>query len=185
MTAETLLAIDYVLHWEDADLSGKVTEDRGGKTRFGISQHANPDLDDANFYNLPTEQALIKAREIYATRYAAGIQADKIWNDSVRSKILDMRVNMGIAGVKIAQQAVGTKEDGGVGNITLQLWNGSSPHALLSRLATLSVAAYNSIPGTEEEHLSWQTRGKCLGKVGNDLLLYRSKPNVAEVPLSQ
>jgi lysozyme family protein len=180
-----LLAIDYVLHWEDSTLSGKVTEDKGGKTRYGISQHANPDLTDTNFYSLTEPYALQRAKEIYATRYAAGIQADKIVNDSVRSKILDMRVNLGVAGIKIAQQACGAKEDGGVGVITLQLWNGSSPHALLSRLATLSVAAYNSIPGTEDEHVSWQNRGKCLGKVGNDLLLYRSKPNVEQVSVSQ
>jgi lysozyme family protein len=173
-----LIAIDYVLHWEDSTLEGKVTGDRGGKTRFGISQRANPDLTDTNFYALSLPFGLQKAKEIYATRYCPRIQADAITNDRVRSKILDMWVNMGVEGIRIAQKAIGTKVDGGVGLITLQGWNGASPASLLSRLATLSIATYEDLPGTMEEHISWENRGKCLGKVGEDLLLYRSIPNV-------
>jgi len=38
-------AIEFVLRHEDAKLSGAVTHDSGGTTKFGISQKAHPNID--------------------------------------------------------------------------------------------------------------------------------------------
>src|ERR1700722_18248436 len=119
--------IDYILHWEDPDRTGEVTFDEGGKTRYGISQKANPDLNDTNFYKLAEPYALAKAKEIYVQRYLSRIQAISIVNPGVRNKIADMFVNMGFKGIYLAQEAVGVVADGGVGNITLTHWNMANP----------------------------------------------------------
>jgi lysozyme family protein len=159
-------AINYVLHWEDATLSGKVTTDKGGKTRFGLSQRGNPDLTDENFFSLPKAEALAKAREIYKTRYARVVHANEINNEAVRAKVLDMYVNMGVHGVKIIQRAVGQVEDGSFGPLTLAGVNGVTPTNLTLRLANMSCAYYDTLDGTPAEKASWRRRGRCMGILG-------------------
>jgi lysozyme family protein len=176
MKTTTDSAIDYVLHWEDSTLSGVVTTDKGGKTRFGISQKANPDLTDTNFYMLITAVALKKARQVYTARYASKVQTDKIFSVAVCSKILDMYVNMGTEGIILAQNCVGVKADGGVGNITLAHWNMADPDGLLQHLANVSVSYYRNLNGSLKEHEAWEERGSTLGVVGKRSMPYGKVP---------
>lgn len=162
-------AIDYTLFWEDEKDTGEVTEDRGGKTRFGIAQKWHPELTDANYYNQPKEIAVRIAAQVYANEYASRVRVDDITDIRVGAKIHDMYVNMGVEGLYLAQRAVQTIEDGGVGPQTLMLWNSASPDRLLWRLATLSVARYSSLEGSKEEHEDWFRRGSCLGQLGTNL----------------
>jgi lysozyme family protein len=171
MNPLNLPVFDYVMHWEDDGLTTKVTEDQGGKTRLGISQRANPDLTDTNFYQLEPRYAIEKAKELYEQRYFDKVRTELITDQRIRCKIADMQVSMGTEGILIAQNAVGVKQDGGVGDITLRGWNSSQPDALLYRLATLSLAWYNKIEGSENEHKSWERRARALGDLVNVMKL--------------
>jgi lysozyme family protein len=172
--------IDYVMFWEDEKLEGKVTSDAGGRTRFGLASKYNPQLTDANFYDAPKEDAIAMARFVYMTKYGKFVQADKITNERVRAKVLDMYVNMGEEGAKLVQRACGAHEDGGIGSETLTLLNSASPDRVLSRLATLSLARYNMLEGSADEHTSWNNRGKCLGKIGVNMTFGQGGPKTNE-----
>lgn len=173
-------AIDYVLYWEDTELSGKVTTDGGGKTRFGLSQRAHPSLNDGNFYVLPTAKALVKAKEVYVNEYCVPAQLEKIFDPSVRNKVLDMFINMGREGIMLAQQAVGLKQDGGVGPKTLNGWNSCAADALVWKLANLSLTHYSLLDGSADEHASWKKRAQCLGKIGVNMTLGLGGPKPHE-----
>lgn len=172
--------IDYVMFWEDEKLEGKVTSDAGGKTRFGLASRYNPDLTDANFYDAPKEDAIAMARFKYMTKYGKFVQADKIVDERVRAKVLDMYVNMGEQGMILVQRAVGAHEDGGMGHETLTLLNGASPDRVLTRLVNLSLARYSTLKGTDDEHTSWANRGKCLGKIGVNMTFGQGGPKTNE-----
>src|SRR5579872_2531020 len=123
-------AITFVLRNEDPHLSGVVTEDSGGRTRFGIAERFHPDLGD-EFYAGPAEAELETAREIYREDYWRWIQGDEIHDQSVATKLLDMVVNMGIRqAVVLCQRAVNAvaeaelAEDGIFGLRTLVAVNG-------------------------------------------------------------
>ena len=87
--------------------------DRGGKTKFGISQHAHPDIDIAT---LTIEQA----QDIYLADYWHANQCGEM-PLPVGFALFDAAVNHGnTQAVKMLQQALGVTQDGIVGPITLQ-----------------------------------------------------------------
>src|SRR5690348_11903465 len=88
-------ALAFVLRNEDAQLSGVVTQDSGGRTRFGIAERFHPGLGDT-FYTESTERALDIAREIYRSEYWNPIRGDEIRDQQVATKMLDMAVNLGV-----------------------------------------------------------------------------------------
>lgn len=84
-------AIDNVLKSEDPHLSGKVTNDTGGLTKYGISQNAFPGVD---IKNLSLEQA----RAIYKSKYWDAIGGDKL-PKNIQNDALDAAVNQGVGNV--------------------------------------------------------------------------------------
>ena len=91
--------------------------DPGGKTNFGISKRAYPDLDIKNL----TRQ---KAKEIYKSDYWDPLNLELISNANICLDIFDMAVNSGKSrAVKMAQKLAGTDEDGGMGVITAKAIN--------------------------------------------------------------
>jgi len=99
-------AFDFVMNHEDPHRTGKVTEDAGGRTRFGIAQKFHPELPE-EFFTGPAEDALKRAEEIMRRDYWQSMRLDEINNQNVANKLFDMAVNMGVhqAGV-YAQRAV-------------------------------------------------------------------------------
>src|SRR5215510_960698 len=110
-------AITFVLHNEDAHLSGVVTEDAGGRTRFGVAERFHPELGDA-FYEGSAESALETARQIYRADYWRAICGEEIKDPAVATKLLDMAVNMGVRqAIVLCQRALNSmgfplREDG-------------------------------------------------------------------------
>src|SRR5213082_3193570 len=88
-------ALVFVLRNEDPHLSGIVTEDSGGRTRFGIAERFHPELGE-EFYFGWTDAALEAARDIYRLEYWRAIRGDGILDQRIATKMLDMAVNMGV-----------------------------------------------------------------------------------------
>jgi lysozyme family protein len=105
-------AITHVIVEEGGYVDDPV--DRGGKTRFGISQKSYPDLDIAS---LTREQA----ENIYFTDYWLSIRGDRLPH-AVAFSVFDCAVNMG-AGTssKLLQRAVGVGDDGIIGSRTIAM----------------------------------------------------------------
>ena len=93
-------------------------DDKGGLTKFGISQRAFPDEDIAKL----TE---VEAKQIYLEHYWKPSKAERL-PESIRETYFDMVVNMGQRrGVKILQEACNQKGakldvDGRIGPKTIK-----------------------------------------------------------------
>jgi lysozyme family protein len=141
--AEFKPAFDFVMAHEDPHRTGKVTEDAGGRTRFGIAQKFHPELPEA-FFTGPAEDALKQAEEIMRGDYWRPMRLDEINNQNVANKLFDMAVNMGVhqAGVYAQRAANGIiqargaqppsaalVEDGVIGEKSLAAVNALDPIA--------------------------------------------------------
>jgi lysozyme family protein len=88
-------AFDSTMKHEDPHLSGVVTMDAGGRTRFGIAQKFHPELTES-FFDGPAEEALAAAERIEEHDYWKPMRLSEIKNQNIANKIFDMGVNMGI-----------------------------------------------------------------------------------------
>lgn len=163
-------ALALVLRNEDPHLSGVVTEDSGGRTRFGIAERFHPDLGNM-FYTESAEKALGVAREIYRSEYWKPICGDEIHDQQVATKMLDMGVNMGVRqAIVLCQRALNgcsafqLTEDGHIGSGTMAAINGCDAAVLLIYLREMCAAFYQHLaavrPDMQEYLRGWLARAR-------------------------
>ena len=163
-------ALAFVLRNEDPHLSGVVTEDPGGRTRFGIAERFHADLGDA-FYTESAETALDIAREIYRSEYWNPICGDEIRDQQVATKMLDMAVNMGVRqAILLCQRALNASatfrlaEDGVLGSRTIAAINGCDAAVLLVHLRETCAGFYRHLaavrPEMQEYLHGWLSRAR-------------------------
>jgi lysozyme family protein len=163
-------ALAFVLRNEDPHLSGVVTEDSGGRTRFGIAERFHPNLGH-EFYTGPAEAALRTAREIYRNDYWKPICGDEIEDQLVAAKLLDMAVNTGVRqGIVLCQRALkasttfGLDEDGLFGEQTLAAINECDPALLLVHLRENCEDFYQQLaakrPASQKYLRGWLLRAR-------------------------
>ena len=154
--AEFEKAITFVLRHEDFHLTGVVTEDAGGSTRFGIAERFHPELGD-EFYKGSAESALKVAREIYRSNYWQPIHGDEIDDQAVAKKILDMAVNMGVRQTIVlcqrALNAMGSqlRDDGVCGARTLAAINAANAALLSAYLREACEGFYQHVVSVRPE----------------------------------
>jgi lysozyme family protein len=148
-------AFHFTMQHEDPHLSGVVTTDAGGRTRFGIAQKFHPDLAES-FFDGPAEDALDLAEEMEERDYWRPMRLAEIASQSVASKLFDMGVNMGIhqAG-HLAQRAANVLlqgaglphlvEDGVIGNATIAAINSADPEQLHQLLCQFCAEFYRHV----------------------------------------
>jgi type VI secretion system secreted protein VgrG len=107
--ADAETAISFVMLQEDETLSGKVTDDAGGKTRLGIAEKFHPVLAMTDFYTCPVAEALPIARKMYLTGYWAPMNGNPITSQDLANRLLSFCINMGTeTAVMILQQSLNT-----------------------------------------------------------------------------
>jgi lysozyme family protein len=105
-------AIANVIHEEGGYVDDPV--DRGGKTRFGISQKSYPKLDIASL-------TLEQAEHIYYTDYWVSIRGDRLPH-AVALVVFDCAVNQGVGTAsKLLQRAISAEADGIIGSRTVAM----------------------------------------------------------------
>jgi lysozyme family protein len=144
-------AFEFLMDHEDRHRSGMVTEDNGGRTRFGIAEKYHKDL-PVDFYSCPNENALIIAEQIANSEYWSRIRAAEIESQPVATKLLDMAFDMGVREASIlAQRAVngllmGSRStvgvDGVIGDKTIAGINRCVPADMVETLCNLSKVFY-------------------------------------------
>ena len=163
-------ALVFVLRNEDPHVSGVVTEDSGGRTRFGIAERFHADLGNA-FYTESAETALDIAREIYRSEYWNPICGDEIRDQQVGAKMLDMAVNMGVRqAIMLCQRALNAcatvqlAEDDVLGSRTMAAINGCDAAVLLIHMREMCAAFYQHLaaarPEMQEYLRGWLTRAR-------------------------
>jgi lysozyme family protein len=148
-------AFNFAMHHEDPHLSGVVTTDAGGRTRFGIAQKFHPDLTDS-FFDGPAEDALELAEEMEERDYWRPMRLGEIASQVVANKLFDMGVNMGIhqAG-HLAQRAANVllqnaglphlAEDGVIGGATIAAINSAEPEQFHQLLCQFCAEFYRHV----------------------------------------
>lgn len=154
-------AFDFLMRHEDPGLTGKVTRDSGGLTRWGISQNAYPNLDIANL-------SLEDAGNLYRNDYFKPIRGYDYLSQDVANKLLDAAVNMGVhMASKLAQECANlcgqdVHEDGVIGTFTVNAINAINPILFLDKYRELLTAHYKDIAAArpdEAKYLNgWLTR---------------------------
>lgn len=161
-------AFDFVMVNEDSTLSGKVTVDEGGRTRFGVAEKYHGNLAD-DFFTGDKEKALEEASVIYRDEYWNAISGDEIVDQDCANKLLDMCINLGDANaIHMLQTSLNflqrgsVKEDNRFGPKTLAALNVANPITLHRALRQSCVHHYQQIatnrPVTESEYSSWMHR---------------------------
>lgn len=164
--ADAWVAIDSVLKLEDSTLSGIVTIDRGGRTRFGIAEKFHPELTNSLFYtSMGQIPALQLARDIYDKSYAEPLSIAEITNQDIANKLMSMGVNFGVnRASKMLQAAVCVTEDGVTGANTLLKLSACEPVDVLAYLRAESERFYrNDVldhPDDEKYLGGWVTRAR-------------------------
>jgi lysozyme family protein len=133
--ADFNVAFAYLMKWEDDGLTGRVTKDDGGRTRFGIAERYHPDLTQTGFYDLmPKDDAVLLAKETYERGEWHAMQGGKILSQELANKMLSLGVDLGmLAVIRWAQEAVDVTVDGQAGPQTIAAWNkhaGAAFHAI-------------------------------------------------------
>ena len=137
-------AFGFLMEHEDSGLTGKVTEDSGGLTRWGISQKAYPDVDIKNL-------ALEDAASIYRRDYFKPISGYRYTSQDVANKLLDAAVNMGVhTAVRLAQECCNAlghqlETDGAAGPYTVNAINALDPQTFLAKYRELLAEHYKAI----------------------------------------
>lgn len=156
-------AIENTLSLEDPQHSGKVTEDAGGRTRFGIAEKFHPDL-PAEFFSAGKDEALAVAESFLEHRYWDKAGLAQIEDQAVANKLFDMAVNMGlhqaatyaqraanaavqISGAQPPGAASRLDEDGMLGAKTIAAVNSLDAAKYLELLREFSAAHYRHIAG--------------------------------------
>jgi lysozyme family protein len=114
--------------------------DRGGATKYGISQRAYPALDIRNL----TEQ---QARDIYKRDFWDRIRGDDITSQAIAENIFDACVNMGVkTASRLAQTSLSiTPADGVIGSQSLTAVNSADEELFIANFTIAKIARYAHI----------------------------------------
>lgn len=125
-------------------------DDPGGETNWGITVA----VARANNYTGPMKNLpLSLARAIYKKDYWDRAKADQ-YHPAIGFQLFDAAVNHGVvAAIKMLQRAVGVKDDGIVGPVTLSAILAHEPHEVSMRFLSERLYFYTDI-----RH--WSTFGK-------------------------
>ncbi len=131
-------------------------DDRGGATKYGLSQRAYPNLDIRNL----TEA---QARDLYKRDYWDRLGGDQIADQSVAENLFDTGVNMGVrTACRLAQLCLNLPADGVCGAQTLQVLNAADPRLFLANYTVGKIARYAGICNQDKSQskflLGWLNR---------------------------
>lgn len=149
------------MSFEDPHRSGKISQDAGGRTRFGIAEKFHPDL-AAEFFSEEKDDALALAEAMLEREYWDKACLAQIEDQAVANKLFDMAVNMGvhqaaiyaqrainaalqISGAQLHRAASRVDEDGLFGLKTIAAINSLDAQAYLKLLREFSAAHYHHI----------------------------------------
>lgn len=98
-------------------------DDPGGETKYGISKRSYPDVNIAGL-------TLDDAKAIYRRYYWDRVKSDELPSE-LRFLLFDAAVNAGVAqSIKWLQRAVGARDDGVIGPITLAAIESKNAHKI-------------------------------------------------------
>jgi|HubBroStandDraft_5_1064220.scaffolds.fasta_scaffold00774_15 lysozyme family protein len=163
----------FVMGHEDSTMSGVVTKDNnGGEVRFGVNSIANPQAVTDGFYQMPKDEAVEYAHNLFVIKYWNPIYGDSISDQRVANQFADLSYVSGDESVMIIQRAVNQRGgelavDGMMGSKTLNGLNAYINQDALTMLDAVKAQAImfyqlltkkNPAEYTPQIYLSWVRR---------------------------
>lgn len=154
--------------------------DRGGPTKFGITQKTLSDWRGTQATEADVRQLTRdEARLIYFSRYWNPVRGDEL-PPGVDLVLFDAAVHMGVGrAVRMAQRIVGASVDGVVGRQTLAAIRGFPVEELIRRFCEDRLAFLRTLPNWETFKIGWQRRVQAVERKA--LAMAREGLPVAEV----
>lgn len=170
--ADVKQAVDFVLRQEDSQLKGVITEnlgDRGGRTRFGLSERWHPELVKSGFFTtMGRDDSFALAETTYTNVYSGPLMLGKIYGQAVATALLSFSVVEGnhqaITLLQRALVSLGAQltVDGEMGTGTVTWMNATREDSLLPRLVAFQKAYFaqlaRNIPSQSKWVTGWDNR---------------------------
>lgn len=152
-------AFTYLMKWEDDGLTGRVTEDDGGRTRFGVAEVYHPEFTPQGFFDkLPNAEALMLAKDTFQRGEWTQMGGDKISSQQLANKLLSLSGPLGMPRViRWAQECADVVVDGRAGPMTVRAWNIQAPS--IFRCISLDAEAHFRQRVEEQPHLKVDLKG--------------------------
>ena len=129
--------------------------DPGGKTRFGITEAVAREV---GYRGDMRELPLDLAKRIYKDRYWDAVRAEEL-PEAIRYVVFDAAVNSGPRqAIGWLQRAVGVRDDGVIGPITLSAVRATDPQALLRRILSARLRFMTDLPTWPAFGRGWARR---------------------------
>jgi lysozyme family protein len=183
--ADAKQVIDFVMRQEDSTLSGVITNkptDRGGCTRFGLTERWHPELAEQGFFEttledgkpvpkMPATEALALAEKTYDAEYDAPLSLAAISSQALATALLSLAVLEGTReAVTLLQKAINVNTpltiDGLMGPKTLALANAADPAKLRNALVSFGEGYFQHlaqvVPSQAANLAGWMNRAKAL-----------------------
>lgn len=140
-----------ILKWEGGDKFTDDPTDKGGATKYGITEatwrrlghdkdgDGDVDKDDVRLLDLDDFKVILRFG------YWDLWQADKIKNQSIANFLVDWVYNSGNWGIKIPQRILGLNQDGNVGKKTLEVVNSTDQQKFHSSLVLARMSFLDEI----------------------------------------
>lgn len=126
-------------------------DDPGGATRYGISQRAYPDEDIAAV-------TIERAKALYLRDYWRPAGCERV-PEALRFDLFDAAVNSGIGtATRWLQRAVGVRQDGVIGPVTLDALRVADPSIVRARMAGARLERLASLPTWPAFGRGWARR---------------------------
>ena len=144
---------DDITHEEQLEGGSKLTNnpaDAGGRTIYGISERANPDL----WVNGPPSEA--QARQRFMDRYVTVPGFDRIADPKLQAQLIDMGITSGPAvAIQRLQEVIGVKADGVLGPQTLAVLATKDPRKTNNSLACARINMICKLVGSKPSQLQF------------------------------
>ena len=115
-----------------------IPQDRGGETKYGVAQKANPNISVRDL-------DLLGAMDVYFSKYWLGGKCDQLPHPLTVIHF-DGCVNHGVSRAnKFLQRAIGVHDDGVIGERTLAAINSIDQRQIIQSIAEIRTDFYNSI----------------------------------------
>ena len=129
--------------------------DPGGKTRFGITEAVAREV---GYRGDMRELPIDLARRIYKARYWDAVRAEEL-PDAIRYAMFDAAVNSGPRqSIRWLQRAVGAKDDGIIGPVTLAAVRAADPERLLRLVLAQRLRFMTGLPSWPAFGRGWARR---------------------------
>lgn len=140
--------IPFILKWEGGFANDKY--DKGGPTMKGVTLQTYKNYCRKKGLPEPTIEDLKKIsmntwKDIFKTMYWDRWQADRILSQSIANILVDWVWASGIWGIKIPQRIVNVKDDGIVGEKTLEAINKQNPKELFDKIKQARIEFIDNI----------------------------------------